>query len=215
MTFDVVIARIRRALLLDPGAYEEARDDATFTPFAAGGAVIAAFVGGLGAFLWSSVILDDTGDFFVEAFILGSIFLAILWIAGVFLMYAVLSMAFAEETTWDGLLRVVTIAHIPFAISVLVFIPGIGFAFGVLAIAAMFFYSNFAIRSAYAQIDPMRVMLAVLAGFAVWLVLLPLLTSPSNQFAPGTFVYEWSEDVVEDLSSTSAEDLGIPDISTE
>ena len=124
MTFEQVFARIRRALLLDETAYVEARDDTTFTLFAVGSAAIAAFIGGLGAFLWSSVILDDTADFFVEAFILGSIFLIILWIAGVFLMYAILSMAFGEQLTWDALARVVTIAHIPFAISLLVFIPG-------------------------------------------------------------------------------------------
>ena len=210
MTFEQVFARIRRALMLDETAYDEARDDTTFTLFAVGAAAIAAFLGGLGAFLWSSVILDDTGDFFVEAFILGSIFLIILWIAGVFLMYAILSMAFGEQLTWDALARVVTIAHIPFAISILVFIPGIGFAFGVLAIAAMFFYSNFAIRAAYPAIDPMRVMLAVVAGFAVWLVVLPILTSPDNQFAPGTFVYEWSEDVVEDFGNIGDVEIDIP-----
>ena len=210
MTFEQVFARIRRALMLDETAYVEARDDTTFTLFAVGSAAIAAFVGGLGAFLWSSVVLDNTADFFVEAFILGSIFLIILWIAGVFLMYAILSMAFGEELTWDALARVVTVAHVPFAISLLVFIPGLGFAFGILAIAAMFFYSNFAIRAAYPTIDPLRVMLAVVAGFAVWLVVLPILTSTDNQFAPGTFVFEWSEDFAEKYANPTDLNVDLP-----
>jgi len=214
MTLEQVIARIRRALMLDPAAFDEARDDSGFTVFAVGAAAVAAFIGGLGAFLWSAVILDETSDFFIEATILGSIFLIILWLAGILLMYAVLSMGFGEQLTWDGLARVVTLGHLPFALSLLIFIPGIGFAFGVLAIAAMFFYTNFGIRAAYQTIDPLRVMLAVLAGFAVWLVLLPLLTSPQNQFVPGTFVYEWTEDVLEDAFSPSVADVTIPNVDT-
>jgi len=43
------------------------------------------------------------------------------------------------------------------------------------------------------------VMIACLVAMAVWSMILPLLTSPGDQFAPGPFVFEWSEDVVEDI----------------
>ncbi len=196
MPTEQIIARVRRALLLDSTAFDEVRDDTAFTPYALILAVIAAFAGGLGAFLWSSVILDHTDDFFLKATILGTLFLVILWIAGIFLAYVILAQLYRETVTADGLLRVMSLAQIPFAVSLLVFIPVLGFTLGVLAIAAMFFYSNFGIRSAYPAIDPLRVLIAVLAAFALWLVVMTILTTNSNPFAPGTFVYEWSSDVI-------------------
>ncbi len=209
MPTELIIARLRRALLLDSTAFEEARDDPAFTAYAIGLAALAAFVGGFGSFLWSSVVLNDTDDFFVEATILGSIFLILLWIAGIFAAYFLLSQLYREDVLWDGLTRVMALAYVPFAVSLLVFIPQIGFGFGVLAIAAMFFYTNFGIRAAYPNIEPFRVMVAVLVAFAVWTMILPLLTSTDNAFAPGTFVFEWSADFADDfIGATSSFRVG-------
>jgi hypothetical protein len=211
MPVDQIIGRVRRALLLDAGAFEEARDDAAFTPYAIALAAIAVVIGSIGSFLWAAIVLGDTGDFFVEAIILGSIFLTLLWIAGILVAYVVLTQIYGETVTPDALARVMALGHLPFALSLLVLIPGIGFGFGVLAVAAMFFYTIFGIRAAYPRIDPLRAMLSVLAAFAVWTMVLPLLTSPGNAFAPGTFVYEWSEDFIEDFANFSF-DLGDFDI---
>ena len=41
MTADEIIGRIRRVLLLDASAFEEVRDDRTFTPVAIGATVLA------------------------------------------------------------------------------------------------------------------------------------------------------------------------------
>lgn len=201
MPVDQIIGRVQRALLLDAGAFEEARDDAAFTPYAIALAAIAVVIGSIGSFLWAAIVLGETGDFFVEAIILGSIFLTLLWIAGILVAYVVLTQVFRESVTPDALARVMALGHIPFALSLLVLIPGIGFGFGVLAIAAMFFYTISGIRAAYPQIDPLRALIAVTAAFAVWTMILPLLTSTGNSFAPGTFVYEWSEDVIEDFTN--------------
>ena len=38
----------------------------------------------------------------------------------------------------------------------------------------------------------------------------PILTSTDNQFAPGTFVFEWSEDVVEDFGNVSDVNIDLP-----
>jgi hypothetical protein len=204
MPIEQVLARIRRALLLDTGAYVEARDDTAFTPYAAGAAVVAALLGGIGAFLWATFLLDDAGDFFLEATILGTIFLIILWVLGVVAAYLVLSQVYREQIAPEALGRVLALGYLPFAVSLLVFVPGLGFTFGVLSIAAMFFYSNYGIRAAWPEIEPLRVMVAVLASFAVWLIVVSLFTGSNDQFAPGPFVFEWSEDVVEDLSEAIA-----------
>lgn len=200
MPVDQILARIRRALLLDVGVFEEARDDRFFTPFAIGVAGVSGLLAGIGAFLWSALILDKTQDFLLEATVLGTIFLVLLWLVGMIAAYFVLSQVYGETVALDGLIRVMCLASVPFALSALVFIPAFGFGLALIAIALTFFYTNYGVRAAYPDIDPMRVMIACLVGMAVWSMILPLLTSPGDQFAPGPFVFEWSEDVLENIA---------------
>jgi hypothetical protein len=203
MTFEQVIARIRRVLMLDETVFVEVRDDAAFTLFAAGAAALAVFIGAIGSLLWGQVVLESTPDgFLLDTIVLGSFFLIILWAIGVLITYLILAQLYREEVTPDGAARVLALCHIPFALSLLVFLPEIGFGFGVLAIAAMFFYSNSGLRAAYPTIAPMRIMASVFAGFAVWTMFLPILTGDGNAFAPGTFIFEWTADVAESLSSS-------------
>lgn len=209
MAIDQLIARLRRAMMLDATAFEEARDDATFTPLALAAAAIAVFIAGIGTFLWSAIIFDDTGDIFVEATILGSIFLILLWLAGIAVSYVVLTQVFRESVAPDALARVMAIGHIPFALGLLIFIPGIGFAFGLLSVSLLFFYTMYGVRAAFPSIDPLRVLIAVVAGFAVWSMILPLLTSSGDAFAPGVFIYEVTEDILEDFTSFSESDFEI------
>lgn len=210
MAIDQLIARLRRAMMLDATAFEEARDDATFTPLALGAAAVAVFLGGIGTFLWAAIVIDDTGDIFVESTILGSIFLILLWAAGIAIAYVVLTQVYKESVAPDALARVMALGHVPFALGFLIFIPGIGFAFGLMSVALMFFYTIFGVRAAFPNIDPFRVLLSVIAGFAVWTMILPLLTSGSDAFAPGVFIYEVTEDIWEEFTDVpSAGDLDI------
>ena len=199
MPVEQIMARVRRALLLDVGVFEEARDDSYFTPFAVATAGVSALLAGIGAFLWSAFILDKTQDFFLEATVLGTIFLLLLWLVGMIAAYFVLSQVYGESVALDGLIRVMCLGSVPFALSALVFIPGFGFGLAMIAIALTFFYTNYGVRAAYPDIDPMRVMIACLAAMAVWSMVLPLLTSTDNRFAPGPFVFEWSEDVLQEI----------------
>ena len=147
MTAEQVIARIRRAILLDATAYEETRDDNAFTVVSLAAAGLAVLLGAIGAWLWASTVLEDMpSGWFVDTVILGTIFLLILWLIGVGVMYLILAQLYGEQITPDGLLRVATLGHLPFALSLLVFIPEIGFGFAMLGIAATFFYTNFAIQ---------------------------------------------------------------------
>ena len=213
MAIDLVIARLRRALMLDSTAFEEARDDVAFTPMALAAAAIAVLIGGFGSFLWGTVVLDNTGDLFVEATIFGSLFLILLMVAGIAIAYVVLTQIYKEDVKPDALARVMAIGHVPFAITLFVFIPGLGFAFGMLAVALMFFYTIFGIRAAFPNIEPLRVLIAVLAAFAVWAMILPLLTDGSNNFSPGVFVFELSEDFMEDfVNGPSDFDINLEDI---
>src|SRR2546422_373803 len=52
MTLDQVIARIRRALMLDPAVYEEIRDDTNFTLVSIGSAAVAVLLAAIGAWIF-------------------------------------------------------------------------------------------------------------------------------------------------------------------
>ena len=186
-----IIDRIRRALSLDQAAFEEIRDDAAFTPYAAALAAAAVLLAALGAWLFGETVLTFTPDgWFVDTFILGSIFTILLFMAGVGVTYVVLAQVYRETIAPDALVRIVTLGYLPFALGLLVLIPEIGFGFGILSIAAMFFYTVFGLRAAYPAIEPLRIVVAVLLGFAVWGMILPLIGElPNNNFAAGVFVF--------------------------
>ncbi len=186
-----IIDRIRRALSLDQAAFEEARDDTAFTPVVVGLAAAAVVLAALGAWLFGETVLDFTPDgWFVDTFVLGSIFTVLLFVAGVAVTYVVLTQVYREAITPDALVRIAALGYLPFALGLLVFIPEIGFGFGILSIAAMFFYTVFGLRAAYPAVEPLRVVVAVLLGFAVWGMILPLVGElPNDNFATGVFVF--------------------------
>src|SRR6266542_5885138 len=191
MTVDQVIARIRRILLLEPAAFEEVRDDTQFTPMSIGSAAVAALLAAIGAWLFGETVLDpNPGLGFVDTVILGWIFTVVLFVIGVAVIYLMLSQVFGEATTPDALVRVVTLTHLPYALGLFVFVPQIGFAFGLASIAATFYYTVFGIRAAYPNVDNLRAMIAVLLGFAVWAMLIPIISDyPDNNWVTGVFVY--------------------------
>jgi len=195
MPTEQIVARVRRALLLDSTAFEEVRDDAAWTPICLGLAAVAVLLGGFGSWLWGEVVLPSTpSGWFVDTAIFGTIFTILLLLAGVLVTYVVLTQVFRETAAPDAVIRLVTLTHIPFALSFFVFIPQIGFAFGILTIASMFYYTTFGLRAAYPSVAPLRVMVAVLAGFALWALILPLISDyPDNNFGTGVFVYSLFE----------------------
>ncbi len=191
MPTEKIIDRIRRALSLEPAAFEEVRDDAAFTAIGAGLAAAAVLLAALGAWLFGETVLDFKPDgWFVDTFILGSIFTILLFLAGVAVTYVLLAQVYREKILLDAFVRIVTLGYLPFALGLLVFIPEIGFGFGILSIAAMFFYTVFGLQTAYPAIAPLRIVVAVLLGFAVWGMILPLIGEfPDDNFATGIFVF--------------------------
>jgi hypothetical protein len=196
MPTEQIFSRIQRAMMLDPRAYEEARDDATFTPFAVGAAVLAVFLAAIGAWLWAETVLSVTPDgWFVDTVILGFIFTVVLFLVGVGVMYVILTQLLREEVpSLDAFFRVVLLGHIGYAVALLVFIPEIGFAFGLLAVAFVYFDTIFGIRAAYPNAGTFNVALAVTIGVLVWAFLIPLIADfPDNNWVTGPFVYSLFE----------------------
>ncbi len=192
MTLDQIIARIRRAMLLDVTAYEETRDDATFTLFAVAAAGVGVVLAAIGAWLYGETVIDDPapGTGFVDTVILGTIFTGVLFIIGALAIYLLLGQVFGHEMSADGLFRIVMLTYLPFGLGLLVFIPEFGFAFGLASVAATFYYTIFGIRAAYPSTELTQVMLSVLAGFAVWALVIPFISDyPNDNFVTGVFVY--------------------------
>lgn len=190
MPTEEMVARLRRALSLDQSAFVELRDDASFTGFAAALAAVVILIAGLGAWLFGKVVLDSTPDgYFVDTVILGPIFTILLWLAAVAVIYLILTQFYGETLRPDALFRVCAVGLLPFLLGALVFIPEIGFGFGFLSAALVFYLTVFGLSAAFSM-GTMRTVLATVAGFAVLGMILPLISGfPENNFVTGFFVY--------------------------
>lgn len=190
MPTEETVARLRRALSLDQSAFVEVRDDASFTAFAAGLAAAAILVAGFGAWLWGETVRDSTPDgFFVDTFILGSIFTALLWLAGIAVMYILITQVYGVTASPDSVFRVSAVGFLPYALGILVFIPEVGFGLALLSVLTALYLTTFAISTAYG-IDEKRAVVAGAAGLSVLGIVLPLIGEwPDNNFATGIFVY--------------------------
>ena len=196
MPTEQIFARIRRAFMQDYSAYEEARDDATFTPYVILATVIAVFLAAIGAWLWAETVNDYSPDgWFVDTVILGTLFTAILMLAGIGVMYLVLTQLLRETVpSLDGFYRVAALGHVSYAAALLIFIPELGFAFGLLAVAFVYFDTIMGIRTAYPAVSAWNAVLAVTVGVAVWAILVPIISSsPDNNWVTGPFIYSLYE----------------------
>lgn len=194
MTSDLILSRLRRAIVLDTSVFPEVRDDRSFTLVVGGLAAGAVVMGGLGAFLYGETVLDFTPDnWFLETAVMGSVFTIILLAASIALSYLLLAEIFKVRITLDGLGRVLALAYTAYAVSFFVFLPEIGFTFGVLSIAAMFYYAVNGVRAAAPEVGPVPAMLSVGAGFVLWITVMALISEPGDNFFNGPFVYSISD----------------------
>lgn len=190
MTTELLLERLRRLLTLDPTLFPEVRDDRSFTTAAAALAAAAVLMGGLGAFLYGETVLDFSPDnWFVETVLLGSIFTFVLLAASISVVYLALSQLYGLNVTLDGLGRVLALCYTLYAVSFFVFLPEIGFTFGLLSVAAMFYYSVAGVRGAVPEATPVSALVAIGAGFAVWITIMTLVAEPGDNFFNGPFVY--------------------------
>ena len=191
MTSDLILNRLRRLIMLDTTVFPEVRDDRSFTAIVAGLAAGAVIMAGLGAFLYGQTVLDFTPEnWFLETAVMGSIFTIILLAAAIALTYLVLAEVFKVQVTLDGLGRVLALSYTTYALSFFVFLPEVGFTFGVLSIAAMFYYAVSGVRAAAPEASAGATLLSVGAGFVLWITVMALISDwPDDNFFNGPFVY--------------------------
>ena len=201
MDVGILADRLVRLARLDTTVFDEVRLDSSATLPAVLVAAVSTLLAGLGGWLWWSIQdYGDAGDIFVKSVILGSLFSIALWIVWLLVTWVVLTQVFREDADWQQMLRTMGMAAVPLALSVAMFIPGIDIGVALASVALFFGLTTIAIQSTTVA-SPAHVLVANLAGFAVWAIVLGLLASPDNQFAPGIFLFDVPSDALGELAN--------------
>ncbi len=194
---NLVINRILRLARLDTSVFDEVRDDVNELIPALVTIAVSALLAGLGAFLFVQVNFDSKPDgLFVRTFLMGGIFLALLYGVWVLISYVVLVQLYKASADLQALLRTMGYASIPLAISVLMFIPVLYPVFAIVPIGLLFVMSIYATQ-AVTNADSTQVVIANLIGFTVMVLILGIIaTSGSYADAPiGAGIFEWIPDI--------------------
>ncbi len=186
----VLIERLLRLLRLDTSVFDEVRRESSATIPAVFVIVAANVLAGIGGWLWwITQGFDKSGKVFVQSVILGTVFSVALWIVWLLVAWVILTQIFREEADWQQMLRTMGMAGAPLALSVALFIPGIDFGIGLASIALFFGLTTIAIQ-ATTPANAARVLVANLAGFALWAMVLGLLATSQSYLAPGIFLVD-------------------------
>lgn len=190
MDLNVVMQRLRRLATLDTGVFDEIRGDPASTIPALGVAVFANVIAALGGWFWWRVNdIPSAGDRFVQSVVVGTILALILAAVWTAITYVLLSQMFRARVDINELVRVMAFAQAPLALVILLFIPGLDFGIGVAAMALFFGTEVIAVQTV-TDAPAGRVLAATAAGFAVWSIVLGLLTTNNHTWAPGFFIMD-------------------------
>ena len=198
----LLVNRLMRLIRLDTTVFDEVRLDASATVPSVVVAVASTFLAGLGGWLWWSMTqsLGDKGKVLFQSLIMGSIFSIALWVAWLLIVYALLTQVFKAQADMMQLVRTMGLAAAPLALSVFMFIPGLDFGIGLASLALFFGLTTIAVQ-ATTNASPGAVLVANVAGFAVWAIVLGLLVTSSAFFAPGFFLMDAANEAMKSLSN--------------
>jgi hypothetical protein len=208
MDLNATMMKVRRLAMLDTSVFDEVKGDNAQTIPAAVVLVVSTFLFGLGGWLWwifngPDERFDnyvDSGDVFLQSFILGSIISIVLWgIAVIGITYVLLTQVFRARADVNELVRVLGFAAAPLTLGVLMFIPLLDFAIGLAAILLAYGTSVLAAQSA-TDAPAGKVLVSVTAGFGVWALVLSLFVGDDNVYAPGFFIFDIGTEVLKQLS---------------
>ena len=210
LNFSILSARLLRLLRLDTTVFDEVKQDPTATLPAVFVVIASTLLAGVGGWMWWVVKgFGDNGKVFFHSLVMGTVFSFALWIVWLLVAWVILTQLFREDADWQQMLRTMGMASAPLAISVALFIPGIDFGIGLASIALCFGLTTIAIQ-AVTPANAARVLVANLAGFAVWAIVLGLLATSESYLAPGIFLVDAASEGlsnVVDLGGIDLEDL--------
>lgn len=185
----LIARRLRRLSRLDPAVFREVRDDPMQTLAATLVVFAAILLSALGGWLWLVLETDglSTGRILVREVVLGTIFGLAVWALWVIGAHVMLQSVFRRPAPGSRLLRTMGYAAFPAAGSLLMVVPALGFAVGLLTAIAWFAASNAAIESVAPEATRKEVLVANLTGFSLFVVVMSVLADAAG-IAPGFFV---------------------------
>lgn len=190
---------MRRLARFDLDVLDEVARDDTATASSVIIAAVSTLLLGVGGWLWW--LLSGLGDVheadsvFVKSVLFGSIASLGLWGVWLLVVVALLQRLAHTIVHIEPLLRASGMATFPLAFGLLMAIPAVSFSLGLIAIAGWLLVTQAAVERA-TGVRGGEAILANLAGFAVWALVLSLLATGDNQFAPGPFLAESLWDLV-------------------
>ena len=186
----ITLHRLRRLLAADLRVLDEVRMDTTATLPAVLVATVSIALLGVGGWCWWIASgLGDRWAVLLKSVVLGTGFATAAWVVWLIVAYAVLSRVARIAFDVGALLRAAGFACAPLALALLMAIRPIAFGIGLTAIAAWVATTQIALQRASGRAGG-EVLVANLAGFGVWAIVMSLLATATNQTAPGPFLAE-------------------------
>lgn len=185
-----IFDRLRRLASFDSTVFGEIVDDVSLTLSAyliAIGAIMLAAIGG-----WLALIVDvdglSTGRIAVREFLLGSVLAFVFWLAAVFVVRMVLQSTFRRQVNHNALIRTMGYATAPLAGALLMPVPELSFAVGLVSIVAWFMLSSAAVEQAAPDASRREALVASGVGLGLFVVAMSLLAEAGG-LAPGFFIH--------------------------
>lgn len=186
----ITLRRLRRLLAADLRVLDEVRIDTTATLPAVLVAIVSIALLGVGG--WSWWIASGLGDrwaVLLKSVVLGTGFATAAWVVWLIVAYMVLSRIARIAIDVGALLRAAGFACAPLVLALFMAARPIAFGIGLTAIAAWVATTQIALQRASGRAGG-EVLVANLAGFGVWAIVMSLLATATNQTAPGPFLAE-------------------------
>lgn len=192
----ITLTRLRRLALLDLGVLDEVRYDDAATVSSLVVATVSMALLGLGGWLWWVFSgFGDAGTVFLKSVLFGTLASLLLWLVWLLVVYWLLQRIAGVTVPVEQLVRAAGFATAPLALGVFMALPAVSFGVGLLALGAWLLTTQAAVERV-AGGGSGAVMVANLAGFAAWAVLMSLFTTASNQLGPGPFLAESIWDMI-------------------
>ncbi len=175
----LVLDRLQRMLILDTSVFEEVRDDERELKSALVVAASACLLAGFGSWLHWEVSAFTPENAFVNTFILGSLFLALMYGATVLLIYVLMVQFLRVQVDLLAIVRTMGYAAAPLALSVGMFIPVLYPLFALMPLALLLVAMIYAVQSATGA-EPVKVVVSCLIGFGFMVLVLGVVAISSS-----------------------------------
>mgnify|MGYP005837221139 CR=1 FL=1 len=186
---NVMVNHVLRLVRFDTSVFEEVRDDVNELIPALIIAGISALLAGLGATLFWEFNFDfGPENAWLNLFILGGVFMAALYAVWVLVVYVMLAQVYKASADVQALFRTMGYAAWPLALSVLMFIPVLYPVFAIGSVVLLFVMSIYAAQ-AVTSADSTQVVMANLAGLAVWVLVLSIIAFSSDTTIIGAGIF--------------------------